>query len=140
MTARPLLVFLVAVLPAVGCSVSEDLPAEEVCRDAGYSVANRLFECTGDADRANSGYDTLLDLGCRVSGFAKDELGASSLSLEGGGLVPVPEAYGCPADLRALTCDVIKSGESDASVWLAAAPRCAALFGSTPQVGAGGAP
>ena len=48
--AAPALSFA-ALLATYGCDTT--LPGDEVCRDVGYSISAKVYECTNDVDVAN---------------------------------------------------------------------------------------
>ncbi len=120
-----------ASLAALGaCTAHDALPADEVCRDVGYAMANRIFECTGDHDRANAAYDRLdSKLDCLVrSKYGKGEIGERVLQTDAGTL-DVRGAYGCVSAVREVPCKTARALEKDPAAWLgSASPTCAQLF------------
>ena len=42
--------WLLVALGIAGCNPIEELPPDQVCKDVGYSIANRTQDCTGDLD------------------------------------------------------------------------------------------
>ena len=41
----------------MGCPSLKALPQDQPCLEAGYAIARRTFECTGDGDLANARYE-----------------------------------------------------------------------------------
>lgn len=91
------------------CSATRDVPSDDHCKEAGYSIANRTLTCTGDPDLANARYEAY-DAEYRC------------LSTE----VSEP-AYQCAVLLRELSCeDVARYGDS-IDAWLYELPECTAI-------------
>ncbi len=89
-----------------GCTF-EELPSDEVCRDVGYSIANRVLVCTGDRELSEQRYDEYLrSYSCRVFPANRDR---------------IEDYYACPVAVRRVSCEVVTT---DLDAWLAPLPHC----------------
>jgi len=115
---------------ALGCAAlitfaacDAPLPGDEVCRDIGYSIANRVFECNGDPIDANAQYSKFID---------------SHPCLLNAGSMPSADHYKCSQGIMAFSCDQAKRYGTDYDTWLAnAGPGCALVYAA---VGGGALP
>ncbi len=104
MSARTLCLITAALFG--GCFM-EELDAESVCRELGYTISARVYGCTGDSEAANAAYDEFMSrYDCRVEGYGKGDFDKVMLDLEDGTQMEVEAAYSCAASLEAeATCD-----------------------------------
>ena len=96
-----------------GCTY-EELPSDEVCRDVGYSIANRVMVCTGDRDLTSHRYDVF------QSGYACRVFPANRNRIE--------EYYACPVEARKVACEVVIAAGDDLDAWLSPLPYCADIL------------
>jgi hypothetical protein len=100
-----------------GCDpLFEPLSPDDVCREAAYSIANRSYDCTGDAELANRRYR------------AFRETYACSVPLDGGGPHTPSFDLSCPQALLRLSCEEVRAFGDDLARWLLAAPPCPTHF------------
>jgi hypothetical protein len=95
------------------CAIA-DLPADEVCKDVGYSIANRVLSCTDDDTRSRQLYAAFnRDYSCRVFPANDDQ---------------IPNYYECPVAVREVPCDQVIAYGDDLDDWLAPLPYCARIL------------
>lgn len=110
--AVALLVGSAAFLALHGCSAQ--LPGDEACRDVGYSIANKVFECTGDVGKANEAYERFMD-------------GHTCLLKEEG--TPSATQFKCSEEILLLTCDQVAAYGDNYDRWMAnAAAECGEVY------------
>ena len=91
----------------------EEMPSDEVCKDVGYSIANRVLACTGDRTLSEERYDQYKrDYACRV--FGNREY--------------IEKYYECPVAVRNVPCEEVIATGSDLDAWLAPLPYCANIL------------
>lgn len=116
---------------AVACT-SDELPKDEVCRDVGYSVANRVFACLGDGQLANQRYEQVWDgFNCNAADIERAEF-----DFENGDFGRYTEGalYQCPAAVRNVTCEQVAAYGDNLAAWIAeASPMCPIVM--TPKDG-----
>lgn len=102
--------FLLA-LPALGCSHNlVELPPDQPCLDAGYNIAARTFECTGDADLANARFEVFRDqFRCKPVDVQTD---------------PVDEYFHCSVAIGALSCDQVDRFGDNIACWMSVSSAC----------------
>ncbi|MGE0320794.1 MAG: hypothetical protein AB7K71_12560 [Polyangiaceae bacterium] len=100
----------VVVVALLACGdPQEELPADEVCVDVGYSIANRTESCTDDPELASerwSHYEERFD--CNV-GKVTDE---------------IRELYVCPVELLRMDCELFLDYGDDLDGLLSSIPEC----------------
>jgi len=110
--AATLLTGGVAFLALHGCD--SQLPGDEACRDVGYSIANKVFECTGEVDKANDAYERFMD-------------GHTCLLKEEG--TPSATQFKCSQKILLLTCDQVAAYGDDYDRWMGnAAAECSEVY------------
>lgn len=92
-----------------GCTVY-DVDAGEPCRQAGYSIASRIYACTGDEAKANAAYERF--------------------SSEYACLLPAeaPSSYACAIALNDATCADVEQRGDDLDRWVGSSRECVALL------------
>lgn len=114
---------------SVGCTTP--LPGDDVCKDVGYSISNKIFECRGDVDEANTAYERFEAAHpCKISDLPTEE------QIQDGRISDPPVdvvgvRYGCSAAILRLTCDQIAGIGGDYDTFLAASGACAQIFART---------
>lgn len=134
-----LLTALAALLMA---SCDQELPGDEICRDIGYAIANKWFECTGDVEASNARYEQFIDThSCKISELpSEDQLLNDRISTPPRDSVGDP--YQCSAAILQFTCEKALAIGEDSDQWLSASAQCNAAYspsGTNPAGGAGGA-
>lgn len=130
------LVGAIGLCTLVCLSCFEDLPGDEVCRDVGYSIANKTLECTDDVSLSNERYENFMkQYHCLVSDLPSDE------ALLDGVISDPPrdlvgEQYECASGILNLTCAQIGAFGEDYSKWLvSASPHCAEVYSVSANAG-----
>lgn len=114
MIARRLLAALAAsLLWLVCCAEIEPLEPQQLCDEAGYSLANRTLACTDDRDLANKRYERL-----------RDEYACKATAPTGANDPQV----GCAQKLLAMDCDKVRTFGDDLDAWLRDSPECNTMF------------
>ena len=117
---------LAAALSLLACADPyESFPADQVCRDVGYAISARTFECLADSDLASRRYDEFRrDYQCLVTDVATS---------------PIDVYYHCVAQITATTCDQVTTFGDDLTPYLLLSPTCAQfLAGPGLESGASG--
>jgi hypothetical protein len=112
---RSLLFLPFLLLGGSTCSPDE-IPEGEGCRDIGYAIANKSFECTGDFNKANELYE---DFSRRFSCSYRNPTLEESL-VNGG----TPSHFGCSRAILSLPCEQIARYPSDDYAWWLSATGC----------------
>ena len=119
-------------------SCDQALPGDEVCRDIGYAIASKYFECTGDADAANERYERLADgYTCKIKELPSEE------QLSGDAISDPPrdsvaDPYQCSAAILRLSCDQVARIGDDFDQWLSASGACGLAYDPIGTSGSGG--
>jgi hypothetical protein len=105
-----------AVLGLGGCvqpfitRVADDQP----CLEAGYAIARRTEECTGDLERAND----------RFHQFERQWTCIPTPPDDPDLWDVAPDLYACAATISSLSCDAVDELGDDLSRWLGVDPGC----------------
>lgn len=87
----------------------EELPADEVCKDVGFSIASRTETCTEDAELASRRWDSYeTDYRCAVT-RVDDRIRTH---------------YVCPVELLRLDCETFNAFGDDLDALLSSIPEC----------------
>lgn len=141
LTVAPSFSLLLAVGALSLASCDQELPGDEICRDIGYAIANKSFECDGDADLANKRYE---DFTSRYTCKIKDIPGEDQLLDDRISEPPrdsVGDPYKCSAAILQFTCDKVAQIGEDYDQWLSASSFCGAAYdpiGTSSGGGSGG--
>lgn len=102
----------------------EPLPAQEVCRDIGYSIANRTQACSEDASLASKRWNLYeANYHCKV--VSNDE--------------PIDVMYTCPIEILKIPCSDFLAYGDNFDTMFATIPECALPIERTQSGGAGSA-
>lgn len=111
--------FFAGMLSALGgCAPIKPMEPDLPCREAGYAIAARTAECTGDGELAQARYEQF-----RKEFECIEWKGDDPRFDETGG----PEAedlFSCAFTIRNLPCETVKELGGDLSAWLATDPGC----------------
>lgn len=121
-------VFSMALGTIILASCDELLPADEICRDIGYAIANKSFECNGDVDASNKKYeDFMAKHTCKIKDFPSEgQLLDDRISTPPRDSVGDP--YKCSASILQFSCDKVSQIGDDSDQWLSASPYCLAVY------------
>ena len=109
---------MIRLLPVAlaGCLLPNITPVDDdqPCQEAGFAIARRTEECTGDRELANARYAAFeADWRCIPTPADDPEYTAIAADL-----------YGCAATITSLSCDAIEEMGDDLSLWLGIDPAC----------------
>lgn len=123
---------LAPVLLLAGCgSVLEPIDGEAPCREAGLSIADRTWQCTGDMDLANARYEAFIDqVTCRSVDF-DTEIGENEAWYDVIQDSPA-DWFHCSFAIGELSCELVEDYGDDLSLWLTASPACDAVIEAGP--------
>lgn len=116
----------VGIVGMVGCGdpiqpMPEDLP----CREAGYAIAARTVQCTGDAALGQARYDTFREEYTCLLWAADDPRLQDPTVWDTGPAKPHPaDLFSCAFTLRNLPCELVAELGDDLAAWLAQDPGC----------------
>ena len=115
---RPIPVGLALVALLGGCAPLDPMPADLPCREAGYAIAARTAECTGDNALGQARYDAYrADFECIEWSPDDPEL------IDTAG--PAAEdLFSCAFTLRNLPCEMVAELGDDVEAWLRKDPGC----------------
>ena len=111
-----------ALLIAAGCAESHALGPEAPCEEAGYAIASRAEECSGDAEYAAGLQAQFAEAYTCVEPQLPDPLQERDL-------------FECALVLRNIACELANEYGDDLNAWLQSSPVCAAI--TVPVGGAG---
>lgn len=98
----------------VGCGGLGTVAPDQPCLEAGFAIARRTEECTGDRELANRRYDTFeRQWSCIPTPPDDPDLGPIAADL-----------YGCAATITSLSCDAVDELGDDLALWLGVDPAC----------------
>jgi hypothetical protein len=87
---------------------------DQPCQEAGFAIARRTEECTGDRELANARYEAFgRDWECIETRPDDPEFSGIAADL-----------YGCAATITSLSCDTVDEFGDDLSLWLTVDPAC----------------
>lgn len=124
--ARALCVFA-SVLAMCGCA-DELLPGDEGCRDVGYAISNKVYECGGDIERSNAAYEDFTRRHtCKITEIPSEaQLLDERIDDDPSDTVSKP--YACSAAILRFTCAQADDFGADYDLWLANAERCTEVY------------
>lgn len=121
----------------LACRGYESADPTEVCKEAGYSIANRTLACTGDNELANTRYRrTMSEFQCLAQ--------PSPPPVDPGQPDPPGKTFQsqlqCAQSLFELTCDQVIASGDNLATWLSISEGCSTLFSNSgPDGGIDGA-
>ena len=106
--------WLVTGVAALGCSPPDPIDGEGPCREVGYAIARRTFECTGDADLSNDRYERFdsqlqcveVDLSISPDGFDEGDY------------------WHCAFAIGELACELVDEYGDEVERWLGTSDAC----------------
>lgn len=110
-----------------GCDPIAPMPADLPCREAGYAIAARTAECTGNVELGQSRYERYRSQWSCIEWSADDPLLLDTAN-------PGPEdLFSCAFTLRNLPCEMVDELGNDIGAWLELDPGCSWV--ATPRGG-----
>ncbi len=99
------------------CVTLRPIEADVPCREAGYAISRRTFECTGDGALANRRYEA----------FARQYTCISpAIEYDTGYYANTPaDLYHCAFAIGELACSLVTTYGDDLDRWLDSSPMCA---------------
>ena len=113
-----------------GCDPIEPMPSDLPCREAGYAIAARTTQCTGDAALGQARYERFRAQYACIRWQADDPRLAESVSISGGGGLDTggtPHAadlWSCAFTLRNVPCELEPELGDDIDAWMDLDPGC----------------
>ncbi len=104
-------------LVVAGCKASWDLEASAPCDHAGFAIASRIHDCTGNASAANAAYERFTKRRCSLSGGSAR-----------------PEEFACAVSIADVDCKTTRELGDDIDAWLLF-DGCPELFGESADTG-----
>lgn len=99
------------------CINLRPMPPDQPCKEAGYAIASRVFDCTADADAANAAFRRFeQDVECVLYDLeARDDTGSAWEK----------DLFHCALAIGAMDCEEVLACGEDTACFLAASPTCA---------------
>ncbi|MCA9493654.1 MAG: hypothetical protein KC621_27165 [Myxococcales bacterium] len=118
-------------LPAtlLGCPSLKALPKDSPCVEAGYAIAHRTFECTGDGDLANARFEKFRDRYQCIelpdwfvdTGVVTKYIQATDTGV----FLNPPDYYHCALAIDQLACELVFEYGDDIARYLNSSDACA---------------
>jgi hypothetical protein len=106
----------------LACASLEPVDPEAPCLEAGYAIAWRTFDCTGDEDLANARYE-LFAKNYEYFPIVYPEIDVLGTSL----LAPADTPgnyFHCAFLMGELACELVDQYGDDLDLWLSTSPTC----------------
>lgn len=102
-------------LTVLGCITLRPLEPDAPCREVGFAISRRTFDCTGDEALANERYERF-----------EDELRCVPVDYEGIDTDQSSQAdwFGCSFAIGQLACPLVLEYGDDLQQWLTASEAC----------------
>jgi hypothetical protein len=107
----------------LGCQSLGAVDPEAPCLEAGYAIAWRTFDCTGDADLANARYERFVDTRTCIP-VDYPEIDAAGLTLLDDADNP-GNYFHCAFLIGEIACELVEQYGDDLDQWLATSETCA---------------
>lgn len=108
---------MIALIALFGCGPILPMEPDQPCMEAGYAIASRTFDCTGDGDLANARMEAFLDH------FDCVEIDITQAPAEPN-FDDTVNHFHCAYAIDALTCEAVESLGDDIAAWLSVSPSC----------------
>lgn len=120
---------LAALALLAGCPSLRALPKDSPCLEAGYAIARRTFECTGDGDLANARFERFEDrFRCiDLPDWFVDTAVVTKVLQTGGDedYVSPPDYYHCALSIELLPCELVSEYGDGIARYLDSSNACA---------------
>ncbi len=107
-----------ALVPALGCDPIEPAPDDLACREAGYAIAARTAECTGNSTLGQDRYERFVKTHTCIEWSGDDPLFWDTSGREAADL------WSCAFTIRNAPCELVAELGNDIEAWLALDPGC----------------
>jgi hypothetical protein len=97
------------------CATLDVMPPDQPCLEAGFAIAARTEECTGDSRLAEA----------RFERFDREYRCVPSGPLHPDPRVQSPDLFHCAFAIRNVPCELAVQYGDDLAAWLASSPVCA---------------
>ena len=106
----------------LGCQSLDAVDPEAPCLEAGYAIAWRTYDCTGDADLANARYERFAE-NYECIAIDYPEIDAEGLTLLENAKNP-GNYFHCAFLIGELACELVDQYGDDIDQWLATSETC----------------
>lgn len=110
---------LAALVLLVACAPITTMPPDLPCREAGYAIAARTAQCTGDAALGEARYAAFREAYTCIEWSPDDPQLTDT-----GALTHAEDLFSCAFTLRNLPCELVEELGDDLDAWLALDPGC----------------
>ena len=111
------LALFVTIAMATSCLPIDPMPPDQPCLEAGYAIASRTLECTGNAKLSQDRYDAFRKEFTCIEWDVTDP----RLGLDFG----AQDLFGCAFVLSNLPCELVDEKGDDIEAWLLSTDTCA---------------
>lgn len=105
------------------CDVLRPVPPDQYCKEAGYAIASRTFECTGDDALANARYERFTEA------YSCIEYDLERTNVQG---AAEKDLFHCGLAIGAMTCEEVADCGDDIGCYLTRSPTCALVVAGAP--------
>lgn len=103
---------------ATGCINLKQMPPDQPCKEAGFSIASRIFDCTSDGELANATYERFEEEYACILWDLDEEPDPYGSNVE-------KDLFHCSLVIGAMECDQVLACGDDLDCFLATSPTCA---------------
>lgn len=105
------------------CNWLSPADGDSPCTEAGFAIARRTFDCTGDADLANARY-ALFEAETACIEMTYDDQGKLTSGPGAGSEVLAEQTYHCAFVIGELACETVDDLGDDIWAWLSYSEAC----------------
>ncbi|MCK6502076.1 hypothetical protein L6R53_01495 [Myxococcota bacterium] len=102
---------------ATGCINLKQMPPDQPCKEAGYAIASRIFDCTADGDLANATYERFEEEYACVLWDLEEEPDPYGSNVE-------KDLFHCSLTIGAMECEQVLACGEDLDCFLSTSPAC----------------
>lgn len=102
---------------AGGCINLKPMPPDQPCKEAGYAIASRVFDCSADSELANATYERFDSEYACVLYDLEVEPDPPESAFE-------QDLFHCSLAIGAMECDAVLACGEDLDCFLAQSPTC----------------
>ena len=126
---------LLALISLASCKAIDTMPPDLPCREAGYAIAARTAECTGDTELGQARYDRFREEFTCIEWSPEDPMLTDT-----GATVHAEDLFSCAFTIRNVPCELEPELGDDLGAWLALDPGCTWVVDSGTAADSGGTP